>query len=148
LSVAVALAGVIMIAGLFKLHTRRAPVSNLKVAGTPEQIQRGQAISDGFCSACHSKTGTLTGDLDIGEDFPVPVGRSCPLWSGAGGKATVPSIESDLFNPSIPKARRAKDGGFDAVVPRGSIVADRLTGDGSDAKSPREQRHLASHYQR
>jgi len=67
------------------------------------------------------------------------------IWFGTCGKAAAPSIESDLFNPSIPRVRRTKDGGFDAVVPRGSIVADRLTGDGSDAKSPREQRHLASH---
>ncbi len=64
-----------------------------------------------------------------------------PIYFGSfgalGGKAAAPSIESDLFNPSIPKVRRTKDGGFDAVVPRGSIVADSLTGDGSDAKSPR-----------
>jgi mono/diheme cytochrome c family protein len=59
---------------LFKLHARSAPAPDLKVGGTPEQIQRGQAISDGFCSACHSKTGTLTGGLDIGKDFPVSVG--------------------------------------------------------------------------
>jgi hypothetical protein len=67
---------------------------------------------------------------------------------GTCGKAAAPSIESDLFNPSIPKVRRTKDGGFDVVVPREPIVADSLTGDGSDAKSPREQRHLASHWQR
>ncbi len=74
LSIAVSLAGVIMIAGLFKLHARSAPALDLKVAGTPEQIQRGQAISDGFCSACHSGTGTLTGGLDVGEDLPVSIG--------------------------------------------------------------------------
>jgi mono/diheme cytochrome c family protein len=74
LSVATTLVSVIMIAGLFKLHARSAPALDLKVAGTPEQIQRGQAISDGFCSGCHSKTGTLTGGLNIGDDFPVPIG--------------------------------------------------------------------------
>jgi len=74
LSVAVTSVSVIMIVGLFKLHARNAPAPDLKVAGRPEQIQRGQAISDGFCSACHSKTGTLTGGLDIGKDFPVSVG--------------------------------------------------------------------------
>jgi mono/diheme cytochrome c family protein len=74
LSAAVASVSVIMIVGLFKLHARSAPAPDLKVGGTPEQIQRGQAISDGFCSACHSKTGTLTGGLDIGKDFPVSVG--------------------------------------------------------------------------
>jgi hypothetical protein len=40
----------------------------------PEQIQRGQAISNGFCSDCHSKTGMLTSGLDIGDDFRVPIG--------------------------------------------------------------------------
>jgi hypothetical protein len=40
----------------------------------PEQIQHGQAISNGFCSGCHSKTGMLTSGRDIGEDFRVPIG--------------------------------------------------------------------------
>jgi mono/diheme cytochrome c family protein len=74
LSAAVTLVSVIMIVGLFKLHSRGAPAPDLKVATTPEQIQRGEAISNGYCSACHSKTGTLTGGLDIGENFPVPIG--------------------------------------------------------------------------
>jgi hypothetical protein len=37
-------------------RAQRTPVS-LNVAGTTEQIQRGQAISEGFCSDCHSTTG-------------------------------------------------------------------------------------------
>src|SRR6476619_7350402 len=73
-STAVTLISLIMIVGLFKLHARSAPAPVTKVAGTPEQIQRGKAISDGFCSACHSKTGTLTGGLDIGAHFPMPIG--------------------------------------------------------------------------
>jgi mono/diheme cytochrome c family protein len=47
---------------------------DLKVAVTPEQILRGQAISNGFCSGCHSRTGTLTGGLDVAKDLPVPIG--------------------------------------------------------------------------
>jgi mono/diheme cytochrome c family protein len=74
LSTAVTSVSVIMILGLVKLHARSAPAPDLRVVGTPEQIQRGQAISNGFCSGCHSKTGTLTGGLDIGDDFPVPIG--------------------------------------------------------------------------
>ena len=69
------------------------------------------------------------------------------IWFGTCGKAAAPSIESDLFNPSIPRVRRTKDGGFDAVVPRGPIVADTLTGDGSDAEGPREQ-DILLHWQR
>jgi mono/diheme cytochrome c family protein len=65
---------VLLIAGLFKLHARTAPVVTLNVSGTPEQIRRGEEISNGFCSACHSKTGTLTGGKNLGDDLPVPVG--------------------------------------------------------------------------
>jgi len=45
----------------------------VKVAGTATQIQRGRAIAESFCGACHSKTGALTGGEDIGKHFPVPV---------------------------------------------------------------------------
>jgi mono/diheme cytochrome c family protein len=71
---ATSLTSVIVIVGLFKVYARSAPAPELKVAGTPEQIQRGKAISEVFCSACHSQTGTLTGGLDVGEHFPVPIG--------------------------------------------------------------------------
>ena len=74
LSTAVTLLSLILIVGLFKLHARSAPAPVTKVVGAPEQVLRGKAISDGFCSACHSKTGTLTGGLDIGEHFPVQIG--------------------------------------------------------------------------
>jgi mono/diheme cytochrome c family protein len=74
LSMAATLVSVIAIVGLFKVHARSAPIPDLKVAGTPEQIRRGQEISNGFCSGCHSKTGTLTGGLDLAEDIPVPIG--------------------------------------------------------------------------
>jgi mono/diheme cytochrome c family protein len=73
-SAAVSLISVIMVLGLFKLHARSAPALDLKVAGKPEEIVRGQAISDGFSSGCHSKTGTLTGGLDVAEGLPVPIG--------------------------------------------------------------------------
>ena len=73
-SAAVSVISVIMIVGLFKLHARGAPGLDLKVAVTSEQILRGQAISNGFCSGCHSTTGTLTGGLDVAKDLPVPIG--------------------------------------------------------------------------
>jgi len=74
LSTVVTLACLVMIVGLFRLHARSAPIPDLIVAGASEQVRRGEAISDGFCSACHSTAGTLTGGLNIGEDFPVPIG--------------------------------------------------------------------------
>jgi mono/diheme cytochrome c family protein len=66
--------GALLLAGVFKLHARSAPLVTLKVAGTEEQIRRGQSIADTFCSACHSKTGTMTGGLEIGDHFPLPIG--------------------------------------------------------------------------
>jgi mono/diheme cytochrome c family protein len=74
LSASVALVSVIVIAGLFRLHARDARAPDLEVVTTPERIQRGKAIADGFCSGCHTKTGILTGGLDIGKHFPMPIG--------------------------------------------------------------------------
>jgi mono/diheme cytochrome c family protein len=61
-----------IIVGLVRLNARSASAPDIKIAGTPEQIQRGRAISDGFCSGCHSAT--LTGGLDLGRSFAVPAG--------------------------------------------------------------------------
>jgi len=74
LVVAVSVPGALMIVGFVKLHTRNAPVPDLQVARTPEQVQRGEAIANSFCDACHSKSGSLTGGTDIGKHFPIPVG--------------------------------------------------------------------------
>jgi cytochrome c553 len=74
LAAAVFSVSVLVVCGLVKLHMRGAPAQNVKVAGTPEQIERGQAISDSFCGACHSKTGTLTGGWDVGQELPIYIG--------------------------------------------------------------------------
>jgi hypothetical protein len=74
LVVAVSSVAALTIVGMVKQHARHAPVPNLKVEASPDRIARGKALVDGFCSACHSRTGTLTGGIDIGEDFPIPIG--------------------------------------------------------------------------
>lgn len=74
LSTVVTAISVLLIVGLFKLHARTAPAVTLKISGSPEQIQRGEEISNGFCSGCHSRTGMLTGGTNIADDLPVPVG--------------------------------------------------------------------------
>jgi cytochrome c553 len=74
LAVAVSSAYAITIMGMVKQHARQAPVPDLKIEATPPANCARQAPADGFCSACHSKTGTLTGGRDIGEDLSVPVG--------------------------------------------------------------------------
>jgi len=74
LATAVSSVNALTIAGMVKQHGRSAPVAEIQVEPTPERVARGKALADGFCSACHSKTGTLTGGADIGQDIPIPVG--------------------------------------------------------------------------
>jgi len=74
LAVAVSFVAVLTIVGTVKQRARGAPVPELEVEATPERIARGKAVVDGFCSACHSRTGTLTGGIDAGEHFPIRVG--------------------------------------------------------------------------
>jgi mono/diheme cytochrome c family protein len=73
-SAACAAASVFVVNGLVKLHGREAPVPEIKVAGTREQIQRGYAIARSNCSDCHTKSAPLTGGLEIAEHFPLPMG--------------------------------------------------------------------------
>jgi mono/diheme cytochrome c family protein len=77
LSAFVGLVSILAVVGLIKAYTpRTAPVPDLKVAGTPQQIERGQHIADTFCTSCHSvsKELPLTGGIDLGKDFPMPLG--------------------------------------------------------------------------
>lgn len=77
LSVLVGLASIATVIGMVKSYTpRTAPVPDLQLAATSEQIQRGEHIADTFCTSCHSvsKELPLTGGVDIGEDIPIPVG--------------------------------------------------------------------------
>lgn len=77
LSVLIGLLSIAAVVGLIKVNApRTAPVPDLKVASTSEQIQRGEHIADTFCTSCHSisKDLPLTGGVDIGKDIPIPVG--------------------------------------------------------------------------
>jgi mono/diheme cytochrome c family protein len=77
LSVLIGLLCIVAVVGMIKANTpRTAPIPNLKVAGTPEQIERGKHIANAFCTSCHSasKELPLTGGVDLGEDFPIPLG--------------------------------------------------------------------------
>jgi len=69
------LTAVFMAAGLYKLQARHAPVPDIKVAISSEQFHRGHTIAAGFCDACHSSAGTLTGGRNLGEHLPMPIGR-------------------------------------------------------------------------
>jgi mono/diheme cytochrome c family protein len=74
LALVVTAASVLAATALVAMNSRHAPVPNLTVSLDPESIQHGEAIATGFCSACHSLTGTLTGGMDVGKDFPVSLG--------------------------------------------------------------------------
>jgi mono/diheme cytochrome c family protein len=73
LALAVSSVAALALAGMVKQHACGAPLAS-KVEATPERIARGRALVDGFCSACHLNTGTLTGGLDVGEELPLYIG--------------------------------------------------------------------------
>jgi mono/diheme cytochrome c family protein len=71
------LVSVVMLIGIVKVYSsRNAPVPDLAIVGTSEQIARGQHLAGSFCASCHSTTNELplTGGVDLGKDFPMPLG--------------------------------------------------------------------------
>ncbi len=136
---------VLVASGLVKLHMRSAPVQNVKVAGTAEQIERGRAISDSFCGACHSKTGTLTGGMDVGKELPIylgafvsanltPTGRVSHWSDGDIFRAIRNGVDADghwLMMMSYTSASRLSDEDTQALIayirsrpPAGGEIAD------------------------
>ncbi len=152
LTVAVLVASALMINGLVRLSGRGAAAPNIKVAATPDQIERGHAISDSFCGACHSRTGTLTGGVDIGEDLPIRVGSfvSANLtpagdlrhWSdGEIFRAIRNGIAADgrwLMIMSYTNAGRPSDDDIEAVIAyiRSQPAAGEITPDPPDRLNP------------
>jgi len=81
LTLLVAIVSVVTLVGLVKLYApKNAPIPDLKVAGTPEQIQRGEHLANAFCVECHSPNRQLPliGGRDMGADFPLPLGSFVP----------------------------------------------------------------------
>lgn len=77
LTLVAALLSVVTAIGLFKAYTpRSAPIPDLQVAGTPEQVARGEHLANTFCAGCHSPTTELPliGGVDLGADIPIPLG--------------------------------------------------------------------------
>ena len=133
LTLLVAFVSIITLTGLIKVYTPRdVPVRDLEVAGTPEQIARGEHIADAFCTSCHSTTGDLplTGGVDLGKDFPIPLGSfvtvnltpAGPLkdWSdGEIFRAIRTGTDKDghgLFVMSNIRARNLSDEDIEAVI--------------------------------
>ncbi len=124
------LLGLVALLGIDRLHARRAPVPDIKVAGMPEQVQRGHAIASAYCDACHSSTGTLTGGRNLGEHLPMPLGRfitanltpagQLSRWSdGQIFRAIRNGIDADgrwLMIMSLTNAGRLSDADIQALI--------------------------------
>ena len=132
-AVVLTLVSVFMLVGMVKAYSpRSAPIPAVQVAGTPEQIARGQHIANSFCASCHSTTNELplTGGLDLGKDFPMPLGTfvsanltpAGPLkdWSdGEIFRAIRNGIDRDgnvLFAMSGARGRNLSDADIEAVI--------------------------------
>ncbi len=65
---------------IFTYSPRGNPVVEIQVAGTAEQIERGQQIASWTCTGCHSvdKNLPLSGGEDIMADIPMPIGAATP----------------------------------------------------------------------
>jgi hypothetical protein len=77
LSLILALMSIVAINGIYQFYQPRgSPVTDLIVAGTPDQIARGQHLASSICVGCHSTNGELplSGGRDIGVGLPVPLG--------------------------------------------------------------------------
>ncbi|HEX8993333.1 MAG TPA: cytochrome c [Anaerolineales bacterium] len=81
LTLVVAAVGVMAAIGLVKwLAPPATAVSDLKVAGTPQQVERGRYIANSLCVECHTVSHQLplTGGEDFAKQIPIPVGSFTP----------------------------------------------------------------------
>ncbi len=64
-----------------------SPAPSLAVAGTPEQLARGEHLALSLCAGCHSSNGELplNGGFDVGKDSPVPIGELIAFNLTPGG---------------------------------------------------------------
>jgi mono/diheme cytochrome c family protein len=88
LTLVLGLVTVVAAVGLVKLYAPGGtPVQALQVAGTPEQIARGEHLANTFCVECHSPTGELPliGGVDLGADLPLPLGQFISVNLTPGG---------------------------------------------------------------
>ena len=63
------------------------PAPEMTVAGTPEQLARGEHLALSLCAGCHSPDGQLplSGGRDVGKDSPVPIGELISFNLTPGG---------------------------------------------------------------
>jgi cytochrome c553 len=71
------LVSIVVLVGLVKFYRpRSAPIPDIQVSGSPDQVQRGQYLANSFCTSCHSPNGEspLIGGPDLAKDIPIPIG--------------------------------------------------------------------------
>lgn len=132
-TIVLASVGVFMLVGMVKAYApRTAPLPELTVSGAPEQIARGQHLANSFCASCHSTTNELplTGGVDLGKDFPMPLGTfvsanlmpAGPLTGWSDGeifRAIRSGIDHDgqvLFVMSGARGRHLSEDDIEAVI--------------------------------
>lgn len=77
LTLVIALVTVAAAYGLYQFYSPRGnPVAELKVAGTSDQVARGQHLANSLCVSCHSTNGELplSGGRNVAADSPLPIG--------------------------------------------------------------------------
>lgn len=81
LTLVFAMVTVITARGLYILYAPRSfPVPNAKVAGTPDQLARGEHLAAIVCASCHSPGGELplAGGRNLSDDVDLPLGALYP----------------------------------------------------------------------
>jgi mono/diheme cytochrome c family protein len=89
LTLVFAAVSVVTLVGLVNIYApKNIPVPDVTIAGTPEQIQRGEHLANAFCVECHSTNRQLplSGGRDLGTDFPIPLGSFVPSNLTPGGE--------------------------------------------------------------
>jgi mono/diheme cytochrome c family protein len=132
-TIVLTLLSIVMLIGMVKIYSpRNAPVLDLAIAGTSEQIARGEHLAGSFCASCHSATSELplTGGVDLGKDFPMPLGSyvsvnltpAGPLQSWSDGeifRAVRNGIDRNgqlLFAMSGARGRHLSDEDIQAII--------------------------------
>lgn len=88
LTLMLAAVSVMVAIGLYTFYVPRgSPIAELQVAGTPEQVARGEHLARIECVQCHSTNGELplSGGRNLGEEIPLPLGDFYSINLTPGG---------------------------------------------------------------
>jgi hypothetical protein len=114
----------IAVAGLYKMQLRTAPVPDLKVEATSEQIRRGEAITESFCGACHSRASFRSASRAItaspeGPTMCNTANISCPTATAANVTALTCTAAFPANCPDLNVVKDWTRAGFIATMRTG-----------------------------